>query len=238
MSEIQIDLAELQERLGYRFVRIDLFEAALTHSSAFDGVGPRVSERLEFLGDSVVGLVLSEALLQAYPSQPEGQLSRFRAALVNTDSLARKALAIGLDRGLRLGRGEEKQRGREKPTILAAVMESVVAAIFLDAGYEQARAVLRRHFAEEIEGVATRESLDPKTALQEICQAQCHRTPTYHLVATEGPDHARRYWVEARVGDIPLGAGYGTSKRAAEREAAEQALRESRDIIATLPAED
>ena len=238
MMEEASPLAELERALGYRFQELALLEDALTHASAIGPAGLRSAERLEFLGDSVVGLVLSDLLTCHYREEDEGKLSKYRAALVNTSSLANKARELRLDRHLRLGRGEEKSRGREKNRILAATYEAVIGAVFRDGGYVMARRLLEHHFGEAVAGVCRLESTDPKTELQEVCQATCRRAPSYRLEREEGPDHARRFRVEVLLGDVSLASGEGSSKRTAEQAAALNALRESRDLILSLAESD
>jgi len=218
-------LDQLEERIGYRFRDPANLIAALTHSSAIGAAHPRTSERLEFLGDAVLGLVLSDLLIRRYPGHNEGQLSRLRAALVSTVSFAAKARELSLNRDLLLGKGEEKTGGREKSSILAAVYESVMGAIFLDGGYEHVKEVASRHFHEAIDQVGRQRSTDPKTELQEICQQRHRATPIYRTVREEGPDHARRFVVDAVLGDAVLARGEGASKRRAEQDAARNALR-------------
>lgn len=223
-AERRSALDELQARVGYRFGDARLLADALTHASALPASGPRPGERLEFLGDAVLGLVLSDLLVARYPDLDEGRLSRARAALVNTASAAARARELGLDRVLELGRGEEKSGGRRKASILAAGYEALLGAIFLDGGYDAARAVVARHFRDLL-GAAHGLSLpDPKTALQEACQERYRLAPVYCVVEARGPDHARRFLVEVRLGDAVLGRGEGTSKRDAEQAAARQAL--------------
>jgi ribonuclease-3 len=214
----------LQERLGYRFRDPDNLVAALTHASAAEGAPPRVSERLEFLGDAVLGLVFSELLIARYPECDEGRLSKFRAALVRTSSFAAKARDLGLDQCLMLGRGEERTGGREKPSILAAAYEAVIGAVFVESGYEAVKHIVLRHFGEALAHVGDFTVVDPKTELQERCQ-QTHKTvPAYQVVRQEGPDHARWFVVEVLLGEAVLARGEGASKRSAEQDAARHAL--------------
>jgi ribonuclease-3 len=218
-------LEELEERIGYRFRRRDLLEQALTHRSwthehGEAGVG---NERLEFLGDAVLDLLVSELLMEVDESADEGALSRGRADAVNTRALARQARTIGLDEFARLGRGEERSGGRHKPSILANVFEAVVAAVYLDGGYRSARELVRRLFG----GLATEELRplgDPKTRLQERLQAGGQPLPRYETTGQQGPDHAREFEVRVLVGERVLGSGVGRSKRAAEQAAALEAL--------------
>ncbi len=221
-------LEELQERIGYRFRDAETLAAALTHASAADPRRPRLSERLEFLGDAVLGLTFSDLLIGRYPEHSEGQLSKFRAALVSTISFAAKAKELRLDRDLTLGKGEEKTGGRDKPSILAAVYEALMGAVFLDSGYAAVREMVTRHFGAAVDQVAGLESTDPKTELQELCQRLYRVTPAYRLVEELGPDHARRFVTDVLLGDLVLARGEGGSKRRAEQEAARRALELSR----------
>jgi ribonuclease-3 len=221
-------LDEIEQRIGYQFRDPHYLIAALTHSSAVDASQPRVAERLEFLGDAVLGLVFSDLLMQRYPDRTEGELSKFRAALVSTISFAAKARDLRLDQDLTLGKGEEKTGGRQKASILAAVYEAVMGAVFLESGYEKVREIVARHFAESIDRVEQLESTDPKTELQELCQQMHRTTPVYRIVEEAGPDHARRFVVDVVLGDMVLARGEGGSKRSAEQEAARRALQDER----------
>jgi ribonuclease-3 len=224
MAKSPVILDELQRRLGYQFRNPQRLIDALTHSSAIDASQPRLGERLEFLGDAVLGLVFSDLLIERYPDRNEGQLSKLRAALVSTTSFAAKAKDLQLDQGLTLGKGEEKTGGRQKTSILAAVYESVMGAIFLENGYETARGIVTRHFARAIDQVAQLDTTDAKTELQELCQQLCRVAPVYRVVDEAGPDHARRFIVDVLLGDAVLARGEGGSKRSAEQDAARHAL--------------
>ncbi len=224
MNPAPAEVDELEQRIGYRFVDRSTLVAALTHTSAVGANEPRQYERLEFLGDAVVGLVISDLLLARYREEDEGRLSKFRSALVNAGSFARQARRLGLDQFLRLGRGEEKSGGRAKSSILADAYEALMGALFLDGGYSAAREVLEREFRDDIDNISTVECPDPKTELQERYQRSHHVTPTYRLIEASGPDHARIFCVEVLAGDLVLGSGEGTSKRSAEQSAARQAL--------------
>src|SRR6185436_9637778 len=177
MSEPRHSLDELQRRLGYEFRDTSTLTGALTHSSAIESGSIRIAERLEFLGDAVVGLVLSELLVQRYPREDEGRLSKLRSALVSTVSLATKARELGLNEYMTLGKGEEKTGGRQKESILADAYEAVIGAIFLEVGYERIRDVIQEHFAFAIEVVGQLDTTDAKTELQELCQSLCRATP-------------------------------------------------------------
>lgn len=228
MTERSTILDELEERIGYHFCDRDNLVMALTHSSAVNVSRPRVGERLEFLGDAVLGLVLSDLLIARYPDHNEGQLSKFRASLVSTASFAGKARELELNRGLNLGKGEEKTGGREKASILAAVYEAVMGAIFVEGGYNKVREIAARHFRDAIDQVSQLETTDPKTELQELCQQVNRATPVYRVTRETGPDHARWFVVDVLLGSSVLATGEGPSKRSAEQEAARRALQSAR----------
>jgi ribonuclease-3 len=217
-------LAALETALGHRFRDRRLLEEALTHSSsrAADGAGTADCERLEFLGDAVLGLVVSELLMASNPGQPEGWLTRARAAAVNRDALAARARALGLARWIRLGRGERRQGGSEKPSILADIFEAVLGAIYLDAGLAPVRALLERELP--LADALGPAPADAKTQLQELLQGRGLGTPQYHTTRTHGPAHALAFEVEVRLGERVLGSGAGSSKRTAEQAAARSAL--------------
>ena len=235
MAKTATALHALERRIGYQFRDPQKLVGALTHSSAIDASLPRVAERLEFLGDAVLGLVFSDLLIERYPERNEGQLSKLRAALVSTTSFAAKARELQLDQGLTLGKGEEKTGGRQKASILAAVYESVMGAIFLESGYETVRGIVTRHFGRALEQVAQLDTTDAKTELQELCQQLCRTAPVYRVVDEAGPDHARRFVVEVVLGDTVLACGEGGSKRSAEQEAARHALQVAPGRLSATP---
>lgn len=216
---------ELERRLGLRFSDAGLLERALTHGSrAHEEGGLAVeNERLEFLGDAVLGLIVAEILMEAHPDADEGALSRARAAAVNATALAARARELGLDRWIRLGRGEERSGGREKLSILANAFEAVLGALYLDGGSARARAFIEREL-----GTALRQEARPlddaKTRLQELVHQQGAEGPSYELVAEHGPDHAKEFEVRVCCGARSLGSGRGRSKREAEQDAARQAI--------------
>ncbi len=228
------DLALVQAAVGYQFRDLNFLQDALRHSSAIDVAAVRHSERLEFLGDAIVAAALGELLIECYPECDEGQLSRYRAALANTQSLAAAARDLGVAEWIVLGRGEERSGGRAKVSILAAAYESIVGAIFLDGGYEAARTFLRKQFRAAAIELATRRQLDPKTEFQEHCQALYRRAPEYRVVEESGPQHQRRFVVDVVLGEQVLARGGGTSKREAEQDAARAALGLSADQLAEL----
>jgi len=222
------DLASLKQTLGVSFNDVSLLEQALVHSSYLNenpGFAPTSNERLEFLGDAVLGLTVAEKLYQDYPHLTEGEMTKLRAALVRRDTLARIARAIGLGGHLYLGKGEEASGGRNKPANLAAALEAVIAAIFLDQGLSNTRDFVLRLFDAELQKVVSQGiEVDYKSELQELTQTRERQTPTYHLIEATGPDHDRTFTVEVRLGGVVLGRGSGKNKKAAETEAARSAL--------------
>lgn len=215
----------LEERLGYQFTDRSLLENALTHSSYANehrDAGMSSNERLEFLGDSVLGMVVADHLYREHPRMPEGELTRTRAALVCEGSLVEVARALELGKYLRLGKGEDAGGGRERPSILADATEAVLAAIYLDGGIAQARRVIRTLILGNEEEMSA--SRDYKTALQELVQRESGQKLAYRLVAEEGPDHAKRFSVEVELNGKTVGAGEGRTKKAAEQNAAKAAI--------------
>jgi len=216
----------LEERLGYTFQNKELLHHALTHSSFANehrGTGLTSNERLEFLGDSVLGMVVADYLYFAHPDTPEGELTRTRAALVREGSLHEAALSLGLGNYLRLGKGEDAGGGRNRPSLLADAMEAVFAAIYLDGGIEPVRKLIKRLILDrESEKTVKRE--DYKTTLQELVQRTPGNAISYQLVSENGPDHNRVFEMEVTVGGIPLGRGKGHTKKEAEQRAAHMAI--------------
>ena len=218
----------LEEKLGYTFRDKAYLEEALNHSSYANehrSEGARSNERLEFLGDSVLGFVTAEYLYDAHPDMPEGELTRIRAALVCEQSLHEVALKLELGRFLKLGRGEEAGGGRTRPSILADATEAVFAAVYLDGGMGEASALIHRvllHRANE--QVVEKKRRDYKTALQEWVQRKADQVLTYHLVREEGPDHNKTFVVEVRLNGTVIGTGTGRSKKGAEQAAAQLGL--------------
>jgi len=213
---------ELEQRLGHHFAEPGLAEAALTHRSAR---GPS-NERLEFLGDAVLGLVIAEALYELRPELEEGDLTRMRASLVNRESLASVARAIDLGAALELGTGEKRSGGFQRRSILEDALEAAIGAVFSDGGYPAARDAVRRLFAERLEQLPHPDELkDPKTRLQEVLQGRGLPLPDYRIVAAGGPEHAREFQAECRVEELGLaGSGTGRSRRRAEQAAAAAVL--------------
>lgn len=222
---------DLQAALGWRFSAPALLEEALTHASALDGRPPGAKplhnyERLEFLGDRVLGLVVAQELFTRFPQMGESGLALQLNALVNRGACARAARRAGLGAHIIVSKAEAQAGGRDKETILADVCEAVIAAIYLDGGYEAARAFITRHWAPEWDAAA-QAGQDPKTALQEWAAAKGFAPPRYRTVERSGPDHAPNFIIEVGVDGYGAATGAGGSKRDAERAAA-RALLEGR----------
>ena len=222
------DLTTLQQTLGVSCNDESLLEQALVHSSYINenpDLALASNERLEFLGDAVLGLVVAEKLYQDFPHLDEGEMTKLRAALVRRETLARIARAIGLGDYLYLGKGEEASGGRRKPANLAAALEAVIAAVLLDRGSSIAGDLILRLLDIELQEVVNQGTgVDYKSELQELIQAREQQTPAYYIIDTTGPDHDKRFTVEVRLGEVLLGRGSGKSKKAAETEAARSAL--------------
>lgn len=218
-------LTELQERIGYTFRREGLLRQALTHSSyANEKHMKKLSdnERLEFLGDAVLEVVSSEFLYQNYPKLPEGDLTKLRASIVCEPTLALCTRELALGDYLYLGRGEDQTGGRKRKSILSDALEAVIGAIYLDGGFAPAREFVRRFILTDIEHKKL--FYDSKTILQEVVQGSCEEQLHYVLLAEEGPDHDKQFRMQACIGERVVGEGLGHTKKAAEQEAAYQAL--------------
>ncbi len=219
-------LSDIQERINYRFSKPDLLERALTHKSyANENRVPAHNERLEFLGDSVLGLVVSEYLMNTCPDSSEGDLSRLRAAVVSEPALAAVAREIGLGSFLLLGRGEEQTGGRDKDSLLANCLEALLGSLYLDGGISTVEAFVLRFFGEIIRKTcSSRSTQDYKTELQELCQERLRQLPDYRVVSETGPDHQKKFEVELSLKGTVYGHGIGKSKKEAEQKAAKEAL--------------
>ncbi|MFI0736575.1 ribonuclease III [Streptomyces sp. NPDC021100] len=215
----------LEGRLGYR-LETALLVRALTHRSyAYENGGLPTNERLEFLGDSVLGLVVTDTLYRIHPDLPEGQLAKLRAAVVNSRALAEVGRGLDLGSFIRLGRGEEGTGGRDKASILADTLEAVIGAVYLDQGLDAAAELVHRLFDPLIEKSSNLGAgLDWKTSLQELTATEGLGVPEY-LVTETGPDHEKTFTAAARVGGVEYGTGTGRSKKEAEQQAAESAWR-------------
>jgi len=216
-------LLRLQEELGYDFTDSVLLMRCLTHVSWGGGEQEDNNEILEFLGDAVLNLAISDLLMHRFPAKKEGDLSKMRASLVNSTILAEKAMALGIGKLILMGKGEERSGGRTKASILATAIEAILGGIYWEGGYGAARAVVERRFAAELKqrklGLQ-----DYKTRLQEISQMLYHVPPAYKLAAESGPNHEKRFVTEIAVGGKILGRGEGKSKKQSEQEAAKKAL--------------
>lgn len=214
--------ATLETRLGYCFARPELLQQALTHRS----YSAQHNERLEFLGDGVLNCVVGHLLYARFPQLPEGRLSRLRANLVNQQSLHEVALRLGLGDHLRLGEGEVKSGGRERPSILADALEALFGAVFLDGGFDTAHGLIAGLFEDRIAAIdPSLQGKDAKTALQEWLQSRRHALPDYRLLGVTGQAHAQTFEVECHIAALDLTTrGRGSSRKTAEQQAAQAAL--------------
>lgn len=222
------DLAQLQEKLGYQFKQLEFLQLALTHPSvAHESAGSaQHNQRLEFLGDAVLGLVITNELFQKFRAFGEGPLTKARAQLVNRRTLANQARRLNLGNFLILSRGEELSGGRNRPSALADAFEAVAGAIFLDGGYESAKEFILASFREGFGELTEIPNLDnPKGELQETLQSHSNQPPEYELTSVSGPDHDRLFECRVKHDGIELGRGLGKSKKEAESMAALAALK-------------
>ncbi len=218
-------IKDLETAIGYRFHNISLLQNALTHSSYANERWHNSllsNERLEFLGDSVLGMLVAEYLYRNFPDRPEGELTRMRADMVCEQTLAAVANRIGIGEHLLLGHGEEQGGGRSRNSILADAMESVIAACFLDGGMEAALGIVQKFILVEVP-VKKLHNTDYKTTLQELVQRKKNQTLIYALVGQSGPDHNKQFVVEVSLNGSVVGKGTGTSKKRAEQDAARDA---------------
>ena len=219
-------IKDLEQAIGYRFQNITLLQNALTHSSYANERWHNSllsNERLEFLGDSILGMVVAEYLYKQFPDRPEGELTKMRADMVCETSLAAIAEKIGLGQHLLLGHGEDRLGGRSRASILADAVESVIAASFLDGGMAAAKSFIEKFVLTNVP-VKRMHNTDYKTALQELVQQKKNQVLTYVLTGESGPDHDKVFCVEVLLNDVPIGSGTGSSKKRAEQAAAQSAL--------------
>ena len=226
-----MNVERLQHRLGYTFGDRGLLLQSLTHTSygheylQEKPIALRDNERLEFMGDAILDVVISDLLLETFPGANEGQLSKMRASVVNEKTLAELAKNIGLGDAVRLGKGEIQTGGQQKPSILSSTLEALFAAIYLDGGFNAVYPVVRHLFSPMFQSeTGTLPFCDHKTQLQEIVQAKHKITPTYHLMQTSGPDHAKLFEVEVRMNGKSMAKASGSSKKEAEQNAARTAI--------------
>lgn len=220
-------MMSLESRLGYNFKNISLLKNALVHTSYANEVrnGVTSNERLEFLGDSVLSLIVSDHIFNEFSGMPEGELTRLRASLVCEKSLCSFARELDLGHFLYLGKGEDKGGGRDRDSILADAFEAVLAAIYLDGGMDAAKEYVMRFVLREIETHTEENTKDYKTILQEIIQRNPEETVSYILTGSDGPDHDKSFTVEVHLNSNVIGEGKGKSKKQAEQMAAKQALK-------------
>lgn len=233
MARRKVLRSDLEERIGHAFADPDLLTRALTHVSAAGSSRGRNYQRLEFLGDRVLGLAVAEMLLNTFPNAPEGELSQRLSELVRRETCAQMAEAWDVGPHLQLGTGEMQSGGRRNRAILSDAAESILGAVFMDAGYDAAKALVQRALGEQVTAAIT-PPRDAKTALQEWAQGLGRPTPVYAVVERAGPDHAPSFRVAARIKGMADSIGTGGSKRAAEQDAAEIMLR--REGVWTEPA--
>lgn len=228
-------LAGLEERLGHRFAEPMRLEQALTHASFRNESSEAATdnERLEFLGDAVLELTVTEWLFTRHPEAREGQLTQLRARVVNTRELASTARQLGLGDILHMGVGEERSGGRRRRSLLADAIEAVLGAVFVDGGYEMARGVVYRLFEQRFEALAAEDVRDAKSRLQEWSQEHHRLTPRYRILSATGPGHATEFVAQVEVDEVVTAEGRGRSKKDAQQQAAVRAL-----VALGLPVDD
>jgi ribonuclease-3 len=222
-------MSELEKRIAYKFTKVEFLKEALTHKSFYvesEKKSTFYNERLEYLGDAVLDLIISDVLFHEYPKDEEGPLSQRRAALVSEEVLAEMALSLSLDNELKLGKGEKQLGGQKKSRLLSCVFEAILGAVYLDGGYESAQKVVHHLFYERIKNLGDENNYrkDYKTRLQEEIQKMVSQTPTYVVELEQGPAHDKTFEITVRLGDRVLGRGEGKTKKQAEQLAAQQAL--------------
>jgi len=227
-------LRQVQDKLGYRFRKLELLCEALSHRSytqTADKPPFQSFERLEFLGDSVLGMLISDALFNIYKDRSEGELTKTKANLVNMYTLSKICGEITLNSYIRLSEEEEKSGGRERESIMADCLEAVIGAIYTDGGIKPAQKFVHKHFLTRMEEILSDQSLrNFKGELLELVQANCTLSVKYEILKTEGPDHLKKFTVAACLADKQLGKGRGNSKKEAEQHAAEQAIKELKKL--------
>jgi len=228
-SERRKELKDLEKLLGVHMRRIDLLNQALCHPSYVNELPEERGEhyeKLEFLGDAVLELIISHELYEAYPQYEEGELTKLRAAVVSKPTLAKTAKKIGIDPFIKLGKGEELGGGRKRNSLLADALEALIGAIYLDGGLKMAREFILQHFSDEIERLdKDQQKMDYKSILQEKTQMRFQTLPKYTVVRESGPPHDRTYDVLLTIKDEPYGIGTGRNKKEAQQNAARAALK-------------
>lgn len=228
VEELRAKIPEIEERLQYTFQKKDLLVLAFVHRSFYNENRDIVShhnERLEFLGDSILGLLVSDYLYTQLPNEPEGHLSNFRSHIVEASSCVSMLNALGVAPFVLLGKGERLNDGRGRETILADLLEALIGAIYLDGGLEAVRRFLFTHFEEKIQQNLKAPFYNWKAELQDYSQKKYQKPPFYKVISETGPDHSKVFEVAACIDDVPVGQGAGASKKEAEQAAAEDALR-------------
>jgi ribonuclease-3 len=227
-SERRKELVKFQRELRVKFRRIDLLEEALSHSSFVNELPEEKlphNEKLEFLGDAVLELIVSHELFNEYPEYFEGELTKLRAAVVRKTTLAKVAKALDIGPHILLGKGEEQGGGRKRNALLADALEAIIGALYLDGGLDKAREFILHHFADEIERLdQDHHKMDYKSILQEITQSRFQTLPRYSIVSETGPPHDRTYEVSLTIAKEPYGTGKGRNKKEAQQKAARAAL--------------
>lgn len=223
------DLNTLQKILGIEFKDVSLLEKSLVHRSYLNennGSESDSNERLEYLGDAILGFIVAEKLYRDFPEYDEGRMTRLRSALVRRETLARISRSINLGKYLFLGKGEDSSGGRNKSANLACALEAVIAAVYLDQGMVKTRKMIIRLLKDEWQkAIKKPAAIDYKSKLQELIQSREQKIPSYQVTGTSGPDHIKTFNVEVRLGNEVLGTGFGKSKKEAETEAAREALK-------------
>ena len=225
-------MTALEERLGHSFRNRALLETAVTHSSYANenrASGIVCNERLEFLGDSVLGVTVADFLYRHFPDMPEGRMTRLRAELVCETSLHKVALELGISEYMRLGRGEEHTGGRQRPSILADMVEAIIAAMYIDSGMDQAREFIMTRVLKDARIDDNHRTADYKTELQELVQRRSNQHISYELIGESGPDHCKTFTFQVCVNGLPVGEGSGRTKKEAEQQAAGRALEAMRE---------
>ncbi|MFY9269931.1 MAG: ribonuclease III [Candidatus Manganitrophaceae bacterium] len=232
----QVDLSPFEKRLSYLFKAPKrLLHQALTHKSFLNEAKDEMledNERLEFLGDAVLDLIISETLVARFPDAPEGDLSKMKSRVVSEGTLAQVAREIGLGQHLYIGKGEERTLGREKNSLLANALEALIAAVYLDGGIDPARELVMREFEQPLRELTRPEvTIDYKTDLQELCQKEFGSLPSYQVIGETGPDHRKSFEVEIRIQGTPRAVAEGRSKKEAEQNAARIALERWKRVL-------